>query len=58
MLHVIYGTTFTGIVIYTKGKLVVESGGKERVFTIDETNSIKDPQAEIDLLIDQFGDNE
>ena len=26
MLHVIYGTTFTGIVIYTKGKLVVEGG--------------------------------
>lgn len=39
-------------------ELVVESGGKERVFTIDESNSIKDPQAEIDLLINQFGDNE
>ena len=26
MLHVIYGTTFTGIVVYTKGKLLVERG--------------------------------
>ena len=39
-------------------ELIVESGGKERVFTIDESNSIKDPEAEIDLLINQFGDNE
>jgi hypothetical protein len=26
MLHVIYGTTFTGIVVYTKGKLIVVNG--------------------------------
>lgn len=26
MLHVIYGTTFAGIVVYTKGKLVVLDG--------------------------------
>ncbi|MGA2442288.1 MAG: hypothetical protein ABSH08_15150 [Tepidisphaeraceae bacterium] len=26
MLHVIYGTTLTGTVVYTKGKLLVESG--------------------------------
>ena len=26
LLHVIYGTTFTGIVVYTKGKLLVERG--------------------------------
>ena len=26
LLHIIYGTTFTGIVVYTKGKLVVERG--------------------------------
>jgi hypothetical protein len=25
-LHIIYGTTFTGIVVYTKGKLLVERG--------------------------------
>ncbi len=26
LLHIIYGTTFTGIVVYTKGKLLVERG--------------------------------
>jgi hypothetical protein len=26
MLHIIYGTTYNGVVIYTKGKLVVERG--------------------------------
>jgi hypothetical protein len=25
-LHIIYGTTYTGIVVYTKGKLLVERG--------------------------------
>jgi len=26
LLHIIYGTTYTGIVVYTKGKLLVEQG--------------------------------
>jgi hypothetical protein len=26
LLHIIYGTTYTGIVVYTKGKLLVERG--------------------------------
>jgi hypothetical protein len=26
LLHIIYGTTFTGTAVYTKGKIVVEGG--------------------------------
>jgi hypothetical protein len=39
-------------------ELIIEAGGKEQVFTIDEFAAIKDPQGEIDLLINQIGDNE
>ena len=39
-------------------ELTVRSGGKERIFTISDAQSIEDPEAEIDLLINQIGDNE
>jgi hypothetical protein len=39
-------------------ELIIEAGGKEQVFTIDESAAIKDPRGEIDLLINQIGDNE
>lgn len=39
-------------------ELTVRSGGKERIFTISDVQSLKDPEAEIDLLINQIGDNE
>ena len=39
-------------------ELIIEAGGKKQVFTIDELAAIKDPQGEIDLLINQIGDNE
>ena len=39
-------------------ELTVRSGGKERIFTISDAQSIKDPEGEIDLLINQIGDNE
>jgi hypothetical protein len=39
-------------------ELIIEAGGKKRVFTIDEFAALKDPQGEIDLLINQIGDNE
>jgi hypothetical protein len=38
--------------------LIIEAGGKKQIFTIDEFAAIKDPQGEIDLLINQIGDNE
>ena len=39
-------------------ELTVGSGGKERIFTISDAQSLKDPEGEIDLLINQIGDNE
>jgi hypothetical protein len=39
-------------------ELIVESGGKTRVFTISDSESINDPEGEIELLINQIGDNE
>ena len=39
-------------------ELTVKSGDKERIFTISDVQSIKDPEGEIDLLINQIGDNE
>ena len=39
-------------------ELIIEAGGKKRVFTIDESAARKDPQGEIELLINQIGDNE
>jgi hypothetical protein len=39
-------------------ELIIEAGGKERVFTIDESTAIKNAEGEIDLLINQIGDNE
>ena len=39
-------------------ELTIEAGGKKQIFTIDEFAAIKDPQGEIDLLINQIGDNE
>jgi hypothetical protein len=39
-------------------ELTVKSGGKERIFTISDAQSAKNPEAEIELLINQIGDNE
>ena len=39
-------------------ELTVKSGGKERIFTISDAQSVNDPNGEIDLLINQIGDNE
>lgn len=39
-------------------ELTVKSGGKERIFTISNAQSVEDPEGEIDLLINQIGDNE
>jgi hypothetical protein len=39
-------------------ELTVKSGGKERIFTISDSQSVNDPEAEIELLINQIGDNE
>jgi hypothetical protein len=39
-------------------ELTVKSGGRERIFTVSDAQSVKDPEAEIDLLINQIGDNE
>jgi hypothetical protein len=36
----------------------VESGGKKRIFTIGDFESIKDREGEIELIINQIGDNE
>jgi len=36
----------------------VESGGKERIFTIGDFESMKDPEGEIELIINQIVDNE
>jgi hypothetical protein len=39
-------------------ELIVESGGKTRVFTIGDFESIKDPEGEIEFIINQISDNE
>jgi hypothetical protein len=39
-------------------ELIVESGGKERIFTIGDFESMKDPEGEIELIINQIIDNE
>lgn len=39
-------------------ELTVDSGGREQIFTISDAQSIKDPGAEIELLINQISDNE
>ena len=39
-------------------ELVVESGGKKQIFTISDSESVNDPEGEIELLINQISDNE
>jgi hypothetical protein len=39
-------------------EIIVESGGKKRIFTIGDLESIKDREEEIELIINQIGDNE
>jgi hypothetical protein len=39
-------------------ELIIEAGGRKQIFTIDESTARKDAQGEIDLLINQIGDNE
>ena len=39
-------------------ELIVESGGKERVFTIGDFELIKDREAEVEFIINQIIDNE
>jgi hypothetical protein len=39
-------------------ELTIESGGKKRVFTISDSQSVSDPDGEIDLIINQIIDNE
>jgi hypothetical protein len=39
-------------------EVIVESGGKKRIFTIGDFESIKDREGEIELIINQIGDNE
>ena len=39
-------------------ELIVESGGKERVFTVGDFESIEDRKGEIELIINQIMDNE
>jgi hypothetical protein len=36
----------------------VASGGKERIFTIGDFESMKDPEGEIELIINEIIDNE
>ena len=38
--------------------LIVESGGKKQVFTVSDSEAINNPEAEIDALINEIGDNE
>lgn len=42
MLHVIYGTTLTGAVVYTKGKLVVLDGVDAYYICISAKRSVSD----------------
>ena len=39
-------------------QLIVDSGGKERIFTIGDFESVKDREGEIELIINQIIDNE
>ena len=39
-------------------ELIVESGGKKRVFTVGDFEATKDREGEIELIINQIGDNE
>lgn len=39
-------------------ELTIESGGKKRVFTLGDVESVKDREGEIELIINQIGDNE
>ena len=39
-------------------ELIVESGGKKRIFTVGDFESMKDREGEIELIINQIGDNE
>ncbi len=39
-------------------KLIVESGGKKRVFTVGDFEATKDREGEIELILNQIGDNE
>ncbi|MGE5304049.1 MAG: hypothetical protein ACM3TN_12110 [Alphaproteobacteria bacterium] len=39
-------------------QLIIESGGKERVCTVGDFESIKDRKGEIELIINQIIDNE
>jgi hypothetical protein len=39
-------------------QLIVKSGGKERIFTVSDSASMRDPQGEIELIINQIIDNE
>lgn len=39
-------------------ELVVESGGKKQVFTVSDSAAVNDPEAEIELLMNQINDNE
>ena len=39
-------------------ELIVESAGKEKIFTIGDFESMKDSEGEIELIINQISDNE
>jgi len=39
-------------------ELIVESGGKKRIFTIGDFESMQDREGEIELIINQINDNE
>ena len=39
-------------------QLIIESGGKKRVFTIGDLEAIKDQEGEIELIMNQISDNE
>jgi hypothetical protein len=39
-------------------ELTIKAGGKERVFTITDSQSISDSEGEIELIINQISDNE
>jgi hypothetical protein len=39
-------------------ELIVESGGKKQVFTVSDSEAIDNPEAEIEALINEIGDNE
>ena len=39
-------------------QLTVESGGKKQIFTVSDSEAIKNPDAEIEALLNKIGDNE